>query len=771
MRKLGDGSRFVLAVAFWLAVLALGGSTALAQTDPCVVTDNGTGTVNLPPRGCAYLSPQQVHAIIDGLPAGTTIELDPIHRGFFGLPPVDGGTLGGQVETFESTLVFRLHGTRELDGFDRLVAVPATVVTHTAPRTPGARVQDFDTDMFQLQGSLFGDPDFDQLQITAGTGFGLPSPGHTTLSDLGDGTFNVDSFFDISYQIDFVGAPGGALAGLSGSTQGVVRVEAHGERDPCVVVDDGTGTVELPPPGCEYLSPDEVHEIINGLPAGTEIKLSPRHRAFFCQQPGGCGQPGGNLGGEVEQFNSELVLQLEGTGSLAGFRRTLRVPTTVETHTGPRTPGDAVQSFPTDMFNLQGNLVGDPDFASLQIVGGTNNGLPSPGHTTLTDLGDGTFQVDSFFDITYQIDFVGAPFGALAGLSGSTQGQTKVRAQAGLDDVIEPDDGTGTVTLPPKGSGYVSPRDLHMIIDGLPPGTEIEIDPKHWFFFCGTIPCGQPGGTLGGQVEVFQSTLEAEFTGTGSLDDYRRRIQVPVAVETHTAPRLPPIATLGVKGVVGAPQSFATDMFRLQGGIFGDPDFDELLITAGTGNGLPSPGHTTLTDRGDGTFLVDSFFDITYQIDFVGAPGGALDGMSGSTQGTARLTASDEASAPDHDVTVVVQGRSDATDFPFSGGFGSFSLDDDADPTLPGWRTFYNLLPGVHTVTETPPAGWDLVKISCDDPDGGTTVDPAAGQAKIDLDLGESITCTFWNDPGLIFTDGFESGDVSVWSSSVGSSP
>jgi hypothetical protein len=34
----------------------------------------------------------------------------------------------------------------------------------------------------------------------------------------------VDSFFDITYRIDFVGAPGGALAGRSGSTTQMTRI-------------------------------------------------------------------------------------------------------------------------------------------------------------------------------------------------------------------------------------------------------------------------------------------------------------------------------------------------------------------------------------------------------------------------------------------------------------------------------------------------------------------------------------------------------------------
>ncbi len=72
-------------------------------------------------------------------------------------------------------------------------------------------------------------------------------------------------------------------------------------------------------------------------------------------------------------------------------------------------------------------------------------------------------------------------------------------------------------------------------------------------------------------------------------------------------------------------------------------------------------------------------------------------------------------------------------------------------------------------MTEEVPAGWLLSAIECDDPDGGTTVDLAAGEVAIDLDLGEAITCTFINVEGdpLIFADGFESGDTSRWSNAT----
>ena len=127
--------------------------------------------------------------------------------------------------------------------------MPLTGEIHTGPRTPGDPVQTFPTDMYRLQGELFGDPDFCTLRFTGGTDYGLPSPGETTLVKLPSGDYAVDSFFDITYQIEFEGCPGSELEDYAGITTATIRVETGGEPvqpgctgdcPPCMFCDEAT---------------------------------------------------------------------------------------------------------------------------------------------------------------------------------------------------------------------------------------------------------------------------------------------------------------------------------------------------------------------------------------------------------------------------------------------------------------------------------------------------------------------------------------------------
>jgi len=214
-RLTGSRTAFLARPAVILAVIL--GSFLLAHpafAQPCVVPDNGGGTVNLPPSGCGYVSPVDLHEMINGLPPGTTINVGAEHNRFFNVTSAPGGGLGGEIETFNSSLALNLQGTGGLAGYNRFVEMPAQCETHIGPRNPGDPIQSFPTDMFRIQGQLPpGDPDFDLLRITAGTGFGMPSPGHTTLVRTPSGTWNVDSFFDIEYRIDLSGTRPARLRG------------------------------------------------------------------------------------------------------------------------------------------------------------------------------------------------------------------------------------------------------------------------------------------------------------------------------------------------------------------------------------------------------------------------------------------------------------------------------------------------------------------------------------------------------------------------------
>jgi hypothetical protein len=215
------------ALSLVVLLLTLSGQ---ADAAPCIVAD-AAGTAGLPPVGCVYTTPDVPAPnndlfIIDGLPAGTFIQMDSALHSFLGIVAAPGGTLGGETESYQASLDMPMIGHGTLAGFNRNIVMPlSTVQSHSAPRIPGTTPQAFPTDMFLLQGQIIGDPDFDLLRITGGSGFGMPSPGHTTLTRLGPpgSNWNVDSFFDITYRIDFVGAPGGQLAGRSGSTTRMAR--------------------------------------------------------------------------------------------------------------------------------------------------------------------------------------------------------------------------------------------------------------------------------------------------------------------------------------------------------------------------------------------------------------------------------------------------------------------------------------------------------------------------------------------------------------------
>jgi hypothetical protein len=668
---------------------AAGGVAGPGIPPECVVSDDGSGTVTLPPPGCPYLSPDEFHKIVDGLPPGTTIEIAAIHKDFicnrqagssfcsFPIPPgVDcddeepDDFSDGANECHESTLQLELSEDTGLNTAGPGIFMPTKMMpvmfeTHTGPRTPGMPLQSFDTEMVKLQGQLpAGDPDFDLLRIRAGSVYGLPSPGHTTLTRMGGpgSSWAVDSFFDIFYEIEYVGkpCPGSIFCGRSGSTTGTIRMSTKpfkcvGNCPPGMRCNetreaqaDGTIKVccECEPAVCEPL-PDQ--SACNNAPCGCTGTCT--SFGGYVDNPNCCLDPE-NCMSYAE--NSQEAIKRCGNcfGSCVGGSYCDDPNDPPNCWTGGGGPVCWVDNYHISVYLCGGcfgqcingsycdhpnpNCCLDPSNCqcyapthpmSIKMCGEGEQCRP---HCVKYDQALGQVSVTDCDCIGDQCFVqVGAAVPQTAGPGGPCE-------------VV--DNGSGSVDLPPAGCEYLGPDEVHKIIDGLPANTEIHLAPIHKDFICNKqqthcsfpdpdLDCKEDGGTLGGEMECSSSTLEFELTGTGALAGWNRIVTIPnVLFETH----------IGKKKPFDPVQSFPTDMRVLQGAIqnpgSGDPDFDLLRITAGTANGLPSPGHTTLTQLPDGRWSVDSFFDIEYRIDFIGrATSPRIGGMSGSTTGTIRM--------------------------------------------------------------------------------------------------------------------------------------
>jgi hypothetical protein len=222
---------------------------ALATPASAVVCTIGPAG-DLPPNcigGGGYLSPNDVHMIIDGLPPGTTIMLGAEHSDFFNVVRMPDG-MGGEIETFQSALLLHLQGTGMAAGYNAFKSIQTTDQTQVGPDlNPHPALRSHATQFLGLQGQIVGDPDFDLLRVTAGSAFGLPSPGHTTLTRQGPpgSNWEVNSFFDITYRIDFVGRAGGPFGGMSGSTTGTIRMQIGEIPEPATFSMIGLGMVAM----------------------------------------------------------------------------------------------------------------------------------------------------------------------------------------------------------------------------------------------------------------------------------------------------------------------------------------------------------------------------------------------------------------------------------------------------------------------------------------------------------------------------------------------
>jgi len=171
-------------VAVLLWALALVSVTAPARAgDPSVpcAQPGVAGTVLLPAL-CDVVGDDDIMVISNGLPAGTTIQIDPLWHDFFNINRAPGGIFpGGEIQNFDGTLELVMTGTGALGGFNRHLFMPVATTMHSEPAPAGNAFQEMAVHITSMQGQIFGDPDFDAISLVEGLAFALPSPGETTL--------------------------------------------------------------------------------------------------------------------------------------------------------------------------------------------------------------------------------------------------------------------------------------------------------------------------------------------------------------------------------------------------------------------------------------------------------------------------------------------------------------------------------------------------------------------------------------------------------------
>lgn len=204
-----------------IGILTAWGCVALGEASTCPVPDNGTGTVDIPPN-CPLTSDAGSPVPIGTLDGTFTVD------SFFDVFYLYGGDVSGGMMNFSANLTLSLTSRCDPTFLREVNLNVRDAQMLVGPRVPGAAVQSFDTEIVAMQGELFGDPDFDTLTITA-------SPyhkhhGHVTVLKIaaggGGGDFTVDSFFDITYRIDYQGTANGALGGQGGTVLAPVRLSS-----------------------------------------------------------------------------------------------------------------------------------------------------------------------------------------------------------------------------------------------------------------------------------------------------------------------------------------------------------------------------------------------------------------------------------------------------------------------------------------------------------------------------------------------------------------
>jgi len=261
-------------------------------------------------------------------------------------------------------------------------------------------------------------------------------------------------------------------------------------------------------------------------------------------------------------------------------------------------------------------------------------------------------------------------------------------AQADLCQL--PDNGSGTIDLPPTcPAGYSFPVSVIKLADGLPPGASLGIA-LNLTAFSGIVRT--PGGVLGGESTEFDATGAVTITGMGRLNGISLGFELTTKVRMDFAPHTEFVEQnisgrlVSLEGTMSLPNVYFNAFTIRAGEEFGlpspgwvkaslqrsglcvggelngqpcaqEPDCPDSnyngTCVGGTRNGSDCYSNATCplgvclnpgTCECDGLcpppqFTVTSSFDISYEVEYAGKPGSALDRLEGMVSGTIPLQA------------------------------------------------------------------------------------------------------------------------------------
>jgi hypothetical protein len=350
-----------------LLVVAYSGA---AQTSPALFFKSNV----VPPLNGTYLSPAQSRAVyangvlISNVTQRAVTETQPP-------PPI--GT--SATRTFNSEVDFDLSLNNGAS-FSR-VSAPAQITVNLQAVGGSGGVQNFDTEMLQL--NISGGSLPSGVQVRAGTS--QLSTGQTTFTPTSGG-YMVSSFFDIFTEVSLDG----------GQTWSPATQSTHVDLrpDPTLVPAVPVPTALVPPPSDVFVASAQSQAAFAG---GIVIK-SVRNN-FFTQQLDLTSLPVGG-GKQTEQFGSMASFQLSTDGG-----RTFSMVQTPATITVSL---QKVSSGPPALFDtemLQLDLSFSAPGSTLRLRESPT--LPSYGETALQQMADGSFQLNSFFDIFTELSLDG----------------------------------------------------------------------------------------------------------------------------------------------------------------------------------------------------------------------------------------------------------------------------------------------------------------------------------------------------------------------------